>query len=63
MAFSHKCMQLSRGVYTINVVVNERFNYNAVYRINNVVQLVVHSETESFPPFLLRTNLIHIENE
>ena len=63
MAFSHKYMQLSRGVYTINVVVNERFNYNAIYRINNVEQLVVHSETESFPPFLLRTNLIHIENE
>lgn len=61
--FSHKRLQLSRGIYTINIIVNEKYNYNSVYRINNIEQIVVKSKTESFPPFLLDTNILKIENE
>ena len=60
LSFTHKKVQLSRGVYSINVIVNERFNRNAVYRINNVQQLFIDSETESFPPFLLDTTLTNV---
>lgn len=55
--FCHKKMQLSRGVYSINVTVNKSFNNNIVYRINNVQQLFVDSEIEDLPTFLLETSL------
>lgn len=55
--FCHKKMQLSRGVYSINVTVNQSFNNNIIYRINNVQQLFVDSEIEDLPTFLLETYL------
>ncbi|AOZ98521.1 ABC transporter ATP-binding protein [Flavobacterium commune] len=55
--FCHKKMQLSRGVYSINVTVNQSFNNNIIYRINNVQQLFVESEIEDLPTFLLETYL------
>ena len=63
MSFLHKNIQLSRGVYTINVIVNEKFNYNAIYRVNNIVQLIIKCESESFPPFLLKTQIVTIFND
>ena len=58
--FIHKKIQLSRGVYTFNVIVNEKFNRNAVFRVNNIQQLFVECDTESFPPFLLDTTLLDV---
>lgn len=58
--FCHKKMQLSRGVYSINVTVNESFNFHNIYRVNNIQQLFVNSEVEDHPTFLLDTFLMKI---
>ncbi|MHC0442745.1 ABC transporter ATP-binding protein [Flavobacterium sp. 3-210] len=58
--FCHKKMQLSRGVYSINVTVNESFNFHNIYRVNNVQQLFVNSDIEDHPTFFLDTYLMKI---
>ncbi|HJR99916.1 MAG TPA: ABC transporter ATP-binding protein [Flavobacterium sp.] len=57
LKFKHKGLQLTSGIYFINVIVNERYGYNPVYRANNVEKLIIESKVNSFPPFLLESTL------
>lgn len=53
----HQKLLLSRGVYTINLIINESFNRNPIYRENGIQNLYIKSIYESYPPFLLDAKL------
>jgi lipopolysaccharide transport system ATP-binding protein len=48
-------IQLSKGLYFINVIFSEEKNSSTVLRINNIAKLQVIHEEQCWPPFLLNS--------
>ncbi|MGY0392967.1 ABC transporter ATP-binding protein [Bizionia sp. KMM 8389] len=53
---THKNLQLSKGVYSINVSVNNMKSKEPYLRINGVLDFQMTNESETWPPFLLEAN-------
>ncbi len=54
LLFTHDNLQLSKGNYTINLIVYSSSELkNPILRINNVLTLQMEHSTQSYPPFLL----------
>jgi len=51
----HKHLQLSKGLYSINISVSEFVRKNPVLRINSILSFQVNYEEETWPPFLLKS--------
>jgi len=48
-------IELSKGIYILNVLVNKHGTKEPYLRINNVINFQVINNEETWPPFLLRT--------
>lgn len=54
LLFTHDNLQLSKGNYTVNLIVYSSSELkNPILRINNVLTLQMEHSTQSYPPFLL----------
>src|SRR5690606_11196707 len=55
----HYKVQLSKGVYNVNISINKENGMNPLLRINGILSFqIVHPE-ETWPPFLLETEFIN----
>ncbi|WP_040278216.1 ABC transporter ATP-binding protein [Psychroserpens damuponensis] len=52
----HKKLQLSKGVYSINVSVNNMKSKEPYLRINSILDFQIINDLETWPPFLLEAN-------
>ena len=59
---THKNIQLSKGLYSINILVNTGKSRKPHLRINGVTNFHILHEKEVWPPFLLRTERIIQKN-
>ena len=51
----HKCLQLSKGIYSINIAVRSSINKEPIFRQNSAINFqVIHSD-ETWEPFLLKS--------
>lgn len=57
----HKNLQLSKGVYSINIVVSNMRNNEPLLRINGVITFQVIHYYDTWPPFLLNSSFEKIE--
>ncbi len=55
----HKNIQLSKGIYTINISVNKLDNQEPVLRINDVLSFQIMHPIDTWPPFLLESSYIN----
>ena len=55
---THKQLQLSKGIYSINILVSKMKNKEPLLRINNILVFQMIHKEEIWPPFLLETNFI-----
>lgn len=53
---SHKKIQLSKGIYSINLVVRKGNTKEPVYRINNILPFQILHKDQTWEPFLLDSN-------
>jgi len=53
---THRNLQMSKGVYSIRIVVNNILNKEPVLTINDVLTIQVIHEDESWVPFLLKSS-------
>jgi lipopolysaccharide transport system ATP-binding protein len=53
---THKNIQLSKGVYSINVFVGKSNTNEPLIRINDILLFQVITEEDTWPPFLLQSN-------
>lgn len=51
----HKHLQLSKGLYSINISVSEFAQRNPMLRMNSILSFQVTHEEETWPPFLLQS--------
>lgn len=51
----HKNLQLSKGVYGINLVLNNRVDKSPIYRANNVLSFQVIHQEDIWQPYLLKS--------
>lgn len=58
----HKHLQLSKGLYSINISVSEFVRNNPVLRINSILSFQVNYEEEIWPPFLLKSEFKAVNN-
>jgi lipopolysaccharide transport system ATP-binding protein len=58
---SHKKLQLSKGIYSINLVVRKSITKEPVYRINNILPFQILHNDETWEPFLLDSNFEKIK--
>ncbi len=58
---SHKKIQLSKGIYSINLVVRKNITKEPVYRINNILPFQIIHNDETWEPFLLESNFEKIK--
>lgn len=64
LEIEHKNLQLSKGVYSINLIVYKTSKLqNPVLRINNIVTLQVSHTHQSYPPFLLYSQIKIASNQ
>src|SRR5690606_18957697 len=55
----HSKLQLSKGNYSLNLIVYENTKMiNPILRINGILSFQVLAEIETWPPFLLESNII-----
>ncbi|MBF8150971.1 ABC transporter ATP-binding protein [Winogradskyella sp. F6397] len=59
---SHNDLQLSKGVYSVNLAVRERMSKNPVYRINGILPFQITDKDETWEPFLLTSSFESISN-
>jgi len=52
----HRNLQLSKGIYTINLSVAKFLTSETLLRINSVLSFQIIHKEESWPPFLLKSN-------
>ncbi|MBR9847115.1 MAG: hypothetical protein GYB35_13885 [Algicola sp.] len=52
----HPNIQLSKGIYSVNISVNSSITNEPLLRINNILDFQVLSDLETWPPFLLDSN-------
>ncbi|SFN33049.1 ABC transporter ATP-binding protein [Salegentibacter flavus] len=61
ISFTHNKLQLSKGNYTLNLIVYENTKMiNPILRLNNILSFQVLVEIETWPPFLLDTELNYL---
>jgi lipopolysaccharide transport system ATP-binding protein len=53
---THKNLQLSKGVYSINVFVGKSHTNEPLIRINDILLFQVITKEDTWPPFLLHSN-------
>jgi lipopolysaccharide transport system ATP-binding protein len=58
---SHKRLQLSKGIYSINLVARKSNTKEPVYRINNILPFQILHNDETWEPFLLDSNFEKIK--
>jgi lipopolysaccharide transport system ATP-binding protein len=51
----HKNLQLSKGIYVLNIVVSKMANSEPLLRINGILSFQVLHEMDTWPPFLLKS--------
>lgn len=56
----HENIQLSRGLYSINVAFNKRENHEPLFRMNQVLTFQVSHKDEVWQPFLLDSKFLNI---
>ncbi|MDK2771863.1 MAG: ABC transporter ATP-binding protein [Flavobacterium sp.] len=61
VVFHHQKLQLSKGLYTFNVIINKEKNSEPILRVNTISSFQVTHEIEVWPPFMLETK-IEVEN-
>jgi lipopolysaccharide transport system ATP-binding protein len=54
----HENLQLSKGIYTINISVNSSITKEPLLRVNSVESLQIINELHTWPPFLLDAEYI-----
>ena len=59
--FTHRELQLSKGMYSINLSITEKKNASPILRVNDIAKFQVSYKEEVWPPFMLKTNL-KVEN-
>lgn len=52
----HENLQLSKGLYSINISVSELMRNNPLLRINQILSFQVTHKEETWPPFLLKAH-------
>lgn len=52
----HKNLQLSKGVYSVNISVSKNKNKQPILRINGILMFQLIHQEESWPPFLLKAD-------
>ncbi|MDN3725275.1 polysaccharide ABC transporter ATP-binding protein [Aequorivita sp. SDUM287046] len=52
----HKNLQLSKGIYSINIVVSKMANNEPLLRMNGIASFQVLHQTDTWPPFLLKSS-------
>jgi len=52
----HKNLQLSKGIYSLNIVVLKKSNNEPLLRMNGIVSFQVIHEMDTWPPFLLKSS-------
>lgn len=57
----HKDIQLSKGVYSLNVSVNNRLTKTPILRMNSIYSFQITHEKDTWQPFLLRSEYKFIE--
>lgn len=50
---THENLQLSKGIYSVNLSVSGKKNSEPLLRINGIINFQINSEEEIWPPFLL----------
>lgn len=56
----HEKLQLSKGVYSVNIVVNSLKTNEPLLRINGILNFQILHENETWPPFLLDAKYIKL---
>lgn len=59
---SHEKLQLSKGLYSLNVAVRKSDTKEPVYRINDVLNFQVIHSIDTWEPYLLKTEFKNIDN-
>ncbi|CAM3441215.1 ABC transporter ATP-binding protein [Aequorivita lipolytica] len=52
----HKNLQLSKGIYSLNIVVSKKTNNEPLLRMNGILSFQVLHQTDTWPPFLLKSS-------
>lgn len=52
----HKNLQLSKGIYSLNIVVTKKGNNEPLFRMNGILSFQVLHEMDTWPPFLLKSS-------
>ena len=52
---THENLQLSKGIYSLNIFVSKNSSSEPLLRINNILSLQIIGENETWPPFLLNS--------
>jgi lipopolysaccharide transport system ATP-binding protein len=60
---THSNLQLSKGVYSLSVVVSNRFRNEPMLRINDVISFQVIHDMDVWQPFLLESNYSDLNKE
>ena len=55
--FVNKDIKLSKGRYTLNVLVSETSQLNPIYRMNNALEFFMTYEKEVWAPFMLKSEI------
>jgi lipopolysaccharide transport system ATP-binding protein len=53
---THHKIQLSKGVYNVNISVNKETGSNPLLRMNGILSFQLHHQEEIWPPFLLESS-------
>ena len=53
---THQNVQLSKGIYSINISVGKGENKEPILRINGILLLQILDKEETWPPFLLKSS-------
>jgi lipopolysaccharide transport system ATP-binding protein len=60
---THNCLQLSKGIYSVNLAARERISKNPVYRINSILPFQIIHKEETWEPFLLTSSFESISSK
>jgi len=58
----HPCLQLSKGIYSVNISLSNMKNKEPILRINSVLVFQLIHHEESWPPFLLKATYNNYSN-
>lgn len=61
VCIEHKKLQLSKGLYSISILINKDIFQNPILRMNNIISFQVLHDREVWSPFMLKSELLIIE--